>query len=270
MNSFRDLLMAACSSTALLAPLSADAQSANKWDFSAVLYMYLPTIGAKTTFPSSGSGSNVSVDADKILENLKMTFMGTFEANNGTWGVLTDLVYVDVGNSKAGTQAFSIGRVGIPAGASSNVDYDLKGWVWGLAGTYRLVSSADLKMDALAGTRVLDMRQRVNWSVTGNVGSIALADRAGTRELGSQNWDAIVGVRGRASFVESRWFVPYYLDIGTGESRFTWQAIAGVGYSFGWGDVVAAWRYVDYQMKSGEPLESLSFNGPGLAAVFRW
>jgi hypothetical protein len=270
MKSFRRLAAAAFSGAVLLAPLSADAQAADKWDFGAAIYIYLPTIGAKTTFSSSGSGSGVSVDADKILENLKMTFMGTLEASNGTWGVLTDLVYVDVGDSKAGTQALSIGRVGIPAGASADVDYDLKGWVCGLAGTYRLVSDPDFKVEALAGTRVLDLRQKVNWSVTGNVGSIALADRAGARELGSQNWDAIVGMRGRANFAESRWFVPYYIDIGTGESKFTWQAIAGVGHSFGWGDVLVAWRYVDYQMKSGESIESVNFNGPGIAAVFHW
>jgi hypothetical protein len=270
MRNFRRLSATAFSTAVLLAPLSADAQAADKWDFGAAIYVYLPTIGAKTTFPPSGSGSGVSVDADTILENLKMTFMGTLEASNGTWGVLTDLVYVDVGNSKSGTQAISIGRVGIPAGASANVDYDLKGWVWGLVGTHRLVSDADFRVEALAGARVLDIRQKVNWNLSGNVGSIALQDRSGTRELDGQNWDAIVGMRGRARFAGSGWFIPYYIDIGTGQSKFTWQAMAGVGYSFGWGDVLAAWRYIDYQMKSGEPIESVNFNGPGIAAVFRW
>jgi hypothetical protein len=46
--------------------------------------------------------------------------------------------------------------------------------------------------------------------------------------------------------------------------------MAGVGYGFGWGDVVASWRYVDYQMKSGSAIEELSFNGPAIAAAFRW
>ena len=35
---------------------------------------------------TTGGGSSVSVDADTILENLEMTFMGSFEASNGTWG----------------------------------------------------------------------------------------------------------------------------------------------------------------------------------------
>ncbi len=67
-----------------------------------------------------------------------------------------------------------------------------------------------------------------------------------------------------------KWFVPYYLDVGAGDSKSTWQAVTGVGYSFGWGDVVGAWRHLDYRMKSGNAVESLSFSGPGIAAVFRW
>ena len=64
--------------------------------------------------------------------------------------------------------------------------------------------------------------------------------------------------------------MPYYLDVGTGQSQLTWQAAAGVGYRFGWGDVSAMWRYMDYNMKSGKPIESLNLNGPLIAATFRW
>ena len=241
-----------------------------KWEFGAAIYAYLPTISGKSTFPATGGGSSVSVDADTILENLKMAFMGTFEASNGTWGVYTDLLYVDVGDSKSNAQSFTIGPRGIPVGTSANVDYDLKGWVWTVAGTYRVVAERDFKVDLLAGARVLNLRQEVSWALAGNVGPVALPDRAGTRELDAQNWDAVVGVKGRAAFGEGRWFVPYYLDLGTGESKFTWQAMGGVGYSFGWGDVVAAWRYIDYQMKSGKPVEDVNFSGPAIAAVFRW
>lgn len=269
MKPMHSLGLALLSAVATLTSAPASAQTA-KWEFGAAIYAYLPTISGKTTFPATGGGSSVSVDADTILENLKMTFMGSFEASNGTWGGYTDLVYVDVGDSKSNTQSLNIGRRGIPAGTSANVDYDLKGWVWTIAGTYRLVADRDLKIDLLAGARALDLRQKLSWALAGNVGQVALPDRAGTRELDEQNWDAVVGFKGRAAFGEGRWFVPYYLDIGTGESKFTWQAMAGIGYSFGWGDVVAAWRYIDYQMKSGKPVEDLNFSGPGVAAVFRW
>ena len=30
------------------------------------------------------------------------------------------------------------------------------------------------------------------------------------------------------------------------------------------------WRYLDYNMKSGNAVESMTFNGPMLGATFRW
>ena len=61
-----------------------------------------------------------------------------------------------------------------------------------------------------------------------------------------------------------------HFEIGTGESKLTYQAMAGIGYGFGWGDVALSWRYVGYQFKSSGPLEELTFNGPQIAAAFRW
>ena len=97
-----------------------------------------------------------------------------------------------------------------------------------------------------------------------------VADRAGSREASEQNWDAIVGVKGRVRPGDGAWFFPYYLDAGTGESKFTWQALAGVGYAFGWGDIVGAWRYTDYRMKSDQVVQDLTFSGPAIGVVFRW
>jgi hypothetical protein len=78
-------------------------------------------------------------------------------------------------------------------------------------------------------------------------------------------------MHGRARFgSELAWFVPYYVDIGTGNSKLTWQAIAGLGYSFGWGDVVTVWRYLDYDFDSGEAAQSLTFNGVAIGLSFRF
>ena len=64
--------------------------------------------------------------------------------------------------------------------------------------------------------------------------------------------------------------MPYYLDVGTGDSDLTWQGIAGIGYAFGWGETVAAWRYLDYDLDSGSPVADINFSGPAIGVVFRW
>lgn len=50
----------------------------------------------------------------------------------------------------------------------------------------------------------------------------------------------------------------------------TWQAELGLTYSFGWGDLGVAWRYLDHDLKSDGPIEELNFNGPAVGAIFRW
>jgi hypothetical protein len=165
----------------------------------------------------------------------------------------------------------SIGGLPIPAGANASADYDLKGWGWTLGGTWHAVTDRAATLDVIAGARLLDIEQTLTWEITGNVGSIPVPGRAGTSKVELSNWDGIVGVKGRLALsADRKWFAPYYLDAGTGQSKLTWQAVGGVGYSFQWGDVVAAWRYLDYDMKSGNAVESLTFNGPSLSAVFHW
>jgi hypothetical protein len=255
----------------MLMPAAVAAQSADDWRFHAIIYGYFPTIGGTTTFPQTGAGSDVTIDADKILKSLKFAFMGTFDASKGRWGVTTDLVYVDLGNGKSETRDISIGGTQIPADASAHVDLDVKGSVWTIAGTYDVVPDPQARMQLLAGARLLDMKQNVNWQLSGNVGSIPLPGRQGSLEAKIENWDAIVGVRGRLAFgSERQWFVPYYLDVGAGDSDLTWQAIGGLGYAFKWGDILFAWRYLDYNMKSSSKIQSANFNGPAIGVGFHW
>jgi len=248
---------------------AARAQTEEPWRFQGTLYVYVPSVGGQTTFPPDGGSSAVSVDLGDIFK-LKFAFMGSLEARKGQWGAFTDAIYLNLGNSKQSSTAFSIGGA-LPVGVAADVNLDLKGWLWTLAGTYRVVTRPDYALDMFAGVRVLDITQNVHWQLNGNIGAVPVLDRAGSRETSDQNWDAIIGVRGRWTLADGgRWFVPYYLDVGTGDSNLTTQAMAGVGYSYPWGDVVAAWRYIGYDMKSGKPIEKINFNGPAIAAVFRW
>jgi hypothetical protein len=258
-----------CCAAAALLPVAARAQSTDAWQFGASLYLYLPSVSGTTTF--SGGGSNVGLDAHKLLENLRGVFMGSLEARKGPWGGFTDFIYLDLGNSKSGFRDMTVGGAALPVNAAADADFDLKGSAWTLAGTYRMVPDPRSPVDVLAGARMLDMKQTFTWQINGNVASIPLPGRGGKQEAKLTNWDGIVGVKGRLAVgADRKWFLPYYLDIGAGESELTWQAMGGVGYSFGWGDVVGAWRYLDYKMKSGTSIEKLTFSGPTVAAVFRW
>ncbi len=269
----RNLTLAAAAlvATTSMLPATATAQSSEKWEFMASIYGWFPTIGGKTTFPEKNGGASGSVDAETILENLKFVFMGTLAAQKGRWGVFTDVVYMDVGNTRSDTREFSVGGIGIPADASASINYDLKGWAWTTAGTYRLASDPALTLDVLGGVRMLDIEQKIGWQLSGNLAGIPTPGHQGNSDVSLTNWDAIIGLKGKYAFGdERRWYVPYYVDVGTGDSDLTWQAMTGLGYSFKWGDVFAAWRYLDYNMKSGDKIEDMNFNGPAIGVNFRW
>ena len=269
-NGKMGLALAALAATSLALPRPAAAQVDDKWRFDAVIYGYFPSIGGSSAFPPQRGGTSIDVDTDKILSALKFAFMGTFEAHRGQWGFLTDVLYMDLGGSKSGTRDLSIGNVGLPAGVTANANLDIKGTIWELAGTYRVMADPVSTVDVVAGARMINYKQTLGWEFSADLGPDQ-PTRTGNSGINVTNWDAIVGVKGRYAFGANReWFVPFYADIGTGESDLTWQVFGGLGYRFGWGDVTAGWRYIDYDFKSGTRLDNATFNGPLIGAAFHW
>ena len=269
MKAIHATAVAALSAAAALVPVPAAAQAADAWQFEGALYLYLPSVSGTTRF---GSGSSdAAVDVSKLLESLNSTFQASFEARRGLWGGYTDFFYVDFGHSNSATRDLSIGGIPLPADVSAATNFKLTGTEWTLAGTYRVLPDPASSLDVLAGFRVLDIKERLGWQLSGNIGQFPVQGQARTQEATIHNWDAIIGAKGRFALgAGGRWYVPYYVDLGTGNSKFTWQASAGIGYTFGALSLVGSWRYLDYHMKSGKPFETLSFNGPAVAAVFRW
>ena len=268
--SFAVLMMATLASNGAFAQQAASDDS-DSWQFGASIYGWFPDIAGETVFTQNDSGGDFGVDIEDILGNLKFTLMGAFDVRKGRWGLLTDLIYMDVGDSESGTREASIGRRSLPVNATANIDLDIKSWIWNIVGYYRALEKNGWTLDVLAGARYLDVEQSVNWNVTGNIGSIPISDRAGAATAEVSNWDAIVGARGRFAFgTQKAWFVPYHVDLGAGDSDFTWQGIAGLGYAFHWGEVVAAWRYLDYDLSSDKPIKDMNFSGPAIGVTFRW
>ncbi len=257
-------------------PASALAQTsspwdAGKWQFSAILYAYLPSIGGSLNVPFNSSGPSIDVDADTLLDSLEFAFMGTLDAHNGRWGAFTDVLYLNVSGSESATRDFSIGNIGLPADVTGDLTLDLKGVIWTLAGEYRLVSDRNWTVDAVGGARMFGLKPKISYSLSGDIGSLPVPGRSGSTEAETDNWDAIVGVKGMYRFgANSEWSVPFYADIGTGESDLTWQAAIGIGYSFKSVDLLAMWRYIDYNFDSGSPINDMNFNGPMFGVRFHW
>ncbi len=265
---------------AALAPMAASAQVAPTslampgdpaWHYTATIYAYLPSVGGSSRFPADSGGTSLNVTAEDILNRLKLFAMGTFGAHNGTWGVFTDVVYLHFGGDSSNSRQFTIGNIGLPADASASLTWDLKGSVWTVAGEYRVASEPSWTLDVLGGTRLFDMHEKLDWNIAGSIGPLDPLARSGSASLSQSTFDVIVGAKGRYAFgAERAWSVPFYVDVGTGQSHSTYQAAAGLAYAFKWGEITAMYRYLGYSMKSGKAFDEIHFAGPLVGATFRW
>lgn len=250
---------------------TAHAQSGESWKFQALVYAYVPDIGGTTRFPTGDGGTTITVPSDAIVDSLDIAFMATFEARKGRYGVFTDVMYLDAGGTSTGSRDIDIGGQQLPVGVSAELNLDLKAMSWTLAGEYALVDTPRNTLYALAGARLLDLEQDLRYSLDADVGPLAGQGRSGQVEVNSTYWDAIVGLKGQVALgQDGRWSLPYYADLGTGDSDLTWQVFGGVGYRFDWGSVLGGWRQVAYDFKSGSAVESLDLGGPMLGVSFNW
>jgi hypothetical protein len=48
------------------------------------------------------------------------------------------------------------------------------------------------------------------------------------------------------------------------------RAMLGIAYSFNWGDVTLAYRYLYYDVKDDKPIQDMRFYGPALGLTFRF
>ena len=254
-----------CCSAAFAAEKSAD-----DWQYGVAIYAFFPHIGADANFPA-GNGATIDVSARDLLDHLKFGGMFSASAQKGRWGMFTDVIYLDVGESMSNSRAIGAGSMPLPPGITADGDFDLKGAAWTLAGSYRTVSTPDAMVDVFAGARLLDIKTELSWAFNQPFGPFAGPFQSGDVEIERHSWDGIVGAKGRLNFGrDGRWFVPWYADVGTGNSDLTWQASTGIGYAADWGDVFATWRYLHYDFGGNAKLENLEFDGPGIGVAFHF
>ena len=259
---------AACFVSTLLLLGVVPAQGEDDWHYAVRINGWFPDVKGETAFHDQGFEINV----EDVLSSVEMAFMGSFEARKGKWGVFTDLIYASVGDDADNLREGSIGPVreqGVETKISADLDVD--NIVWNTAGFYRWHQSGDLALDFLAGFRYLDVEQELDWKINTSVEGRPLPEHRGSAEIGEDSWDVFVGVRGRVPLGESgKWFIPFYLDGGTGDSDFTWQAATGVGYTWDRWNVALAYRHLEYDQGSDAAIADLEMTGPAMVFEFNW
>ena len=231
---------------------ASDPKVSDDWQYAATIYLWGAGIDGKTA-----RGSEVNVNFKTLIENLNMAFMGAFEARKDKWSMLADVIYLNVGANDSATVPLQVAP-----GASADVRASVKtkGWVLNLLGGYTLWQTPEANLDLVAGARYLDL------TLDFGLG-LAVAERARAPDVSASGnvWDGVIGLKGHVD-INPHVYLPYYVDVGTGQSDLTWQASAGFAYRFDWGDVSLLYRYMEWDFDSSSQLDTISFSGPLLAA----
>jgi hypothetical protein len=232
----------------------------DQWTYSAEIYGWLPDI--KTT---TATGGDVDITQHDLIENIQMFFFASAAAYKGKWSLFADTVYFKI--SADGGLTESVPVLGpIELDVDIEADIAMKAFVGTLGGTYNVFDNDKATVNLIGGARYLWIKLDSKFDF-----SILLprqeVDRKENETLSGDVWDGIVGVKGQIN-LNDKWYLPYYVDIGTGQSDLTWQTVAGVGYKFKWGDVLLTYRYLDYEFKSDYLLDDLAAKGPQVGAKF--
>ena len=215
----------------------------DSWNYSAAIYLWGAAIGG-TTF----DGQTVDIPFSDIVDSLDFGYMGHFEAQKGKWTVAADAIYLKVGDS-------------VPSpGPIDKVQF--RSWIVTPYAAYNIVESDEWNLNLLAGARYLYMKPKLTFS-PGLPGP-------GTVSSSDSNWDGIVGMKGNYK-LNKKWFMPFLFDVGSGDSEMTWQAFAGIGYRYENFDVIAGYRYLEWEFDDVfVGFNDFDLSGPMIGAKFRF
>lgn len=255
---------------AAMLALTATASEAQDWQFALTPYVWLPNVEGTGTFetpPDSGGQPEFEIGPVDYLEHLDFVLMLAGEARKGNWSLRADIVYVDFGDQRSSVRSVTGpgGAVEIPVNTGTTISLD------GLEGQatigYALVSEPSLSLEILGGFRFLDVSFDLDWQFDG---PLNLLPQSGRFSQSVKPLDAIIGAQGRFGLGNGNWFAPFHFDVGAGDSDLTWQLLVGVGYAFSWGDLLLAYRHLEYDQGHGDLLEGVRLSGPAVGVSFRF
>ncbi len=252
------------------------------WVVNVAPYLWLPTVNTTLNYnlPSNLGGrlpTDVSVGPGDLLSHLDFAAMGTADARNGPFSLLTDFLYtrvsLGIGDSHIkSVDFFGLSPIPITRSLQTSISTTLGLTIWTLAGGYTVLQGGWGNVDVIGGFRLLAVNARTDYSLaltlTGPRGNGATFGGLGGVSASKDIWNGIAGVRGRFRLGDTRFFIPYYADVGGGGSQPTWQISAGLGYQTKWAAFSASYRYLAFEQGNSSSVQRVTLGGPMLMVDF--
>jgi hypothetical protein len=225
---------------------------ASGWTFHFTPYLWAAGLKGDVGLTPLAPPVNVDVGFIDILEHLKMTFMGTFEARNGRVGWIADISYLAV-------EADGTGPLGFV-----NAELTSKTFFGTFAGAYRVSEQASGWFDIVGGARVWWLRNELDITAPGPTQASFAKEKS---------WvDPIVGFRARAN-LSPQFFAQVYADVGgfgVG-AKLDWQVVGILGYQYSpTTSFFGGYRYLAVDYNSGGFIFDVNMHGPIFGASFKF
>jgi hypothetical protein len=209
----------------------------DRWVFGAEAYLWGASIGG-----TSANGDDVDIGFGSLLKDLDLGFMTTLGAAKGRWTVFADLIYLNVSDDVKGPDDII------------ELDVRLKGVVSTFGAAYSLAETDRSRFNLFGGGRYLWLDAKLKLEIED--------ENRGSLSDSGAIWDAVIGLRGKTD-LNDKWYLTYFADIGTGQSKLTWQALAAISYRFRKLDAVVGYRYLDWNFDNDSgAFNDLNFHGP--------
>jgi len=231
---------------------TATAATVAGWTFAVSPYLWAP--GVSSAIDTRFGELSTDASIGDVVSSTNFALMGLFEARNGRWGLIADLVYSDL--SERNDTPFGV--------LFSQARVDTRLTLASVYSAYRVYETPQVAVDVLGGARSVSMDIEVSLSPGALPGqSFGL----------SEDWvDPLIGGRVRVDFAD-QWFGTVFADVGgfDGDSDSSWQAVAILGYQFNdrW-SLQGGWRQLSIDKEIEGRDTSIDLGGPLLGFTARF
>ncbi|WP_309496808.1 hypothetical protein [Sulfurovum sp.] len=211
------------------------------------IYGWLPSLDGTLTFKVPGEpDESASFNA---IDSLDSVFMGSYSLRKNEWSFLADMIYLKMSGNTQGLNP------------NVHLGLELTAKLYSFYGGYNVSKTDKNSVDVIAGMRYLGL----GLDVSRSGGIIA----NGSISADVDNYDAVIGVQGKYT-IDNHWYIPYQVDIGTGDTDLTWQANLSIAYKLSWGDIIGTYRYIHYEQDDSLLIEDFDLYGPKIGVVFHF
>ena len=252
------------------------------WSFSVAPYLWIPTLSAdlQATGPRGATVStSISAGIGDYISNINSGLMFGAVARHDRLSILTDFIYVNTSLTSSVSHLSTVnpgtGPISIPRSQQLDTGTRAAMAIWSLAGGYTLLQGDWGNLDGIVGLRMLSLNATTNYLLSADIfgprNTLALA-RNGSLNVDKTYFDGIGGITGRINIPNSKFYLPFYFDVGSGGVPLTWQIYAGLAYSLTrWADLSVGYRNLTFQ-NGGDTgaVRNFALRGALFAANFRF